>query len=832
MLVRRLVLAVLGSALVTVGIGGVVTAPVFAAGDANRAACPAATEAATGFRTFLPDCRAYELATPPYKEGAVVFTSGPAAVAADGSELIVGAGGAFAGAENFWWDGNRNSTIDAYLLRRTPTKWETSVITPPASTYPHSSLLTAAGDELGRTLWGLATTTQLFHEDLYMRRGDGTFSLIGPGVGPDVHNEPLESTTELAFAGASRDLRHQVFSIAAFSESLRAAAHGHSDLWPGDTTRAAAPSLYEYDYTGTPSAEPRLVGVKNKGRLVSNADAEVISECGTMLGAPSRADAYNAVSQTGDTTFFTALHQTATSECAEPSVDELYARVDGESTVAISEPSHADCEVCDTSPANRRSAHFAGAAADGSVVVFTTTQALVTGQEGTNLYVFKLNDSGASSPTGKIALISGAVANPEVQGVVRVSQDGSHVYFVAKAVLTGVNGEGTAPVAGADNLYVYEPDPENPSKSHVVFVATLLTPESEERLHNEEVEEQAKVEEKAEKAALAAEELALSRGESFVDALRIGFEVANAARSELVGTLGPTGTVATDTAVWQAENTRPVQLTDDGRFLVFLSSEPLTPGNESTVPQLFEYDAGHETLTRVSAGVAGSGNVKTFGQAPQLPRQTFNPADDITGASSHRAVTEDGARVFFTSAARLVGSEAAGSQNVYEYENGQLHIISDGSDSSRAEGSPTVTLFGVDGSGSNVFFLTATALVPEAAKNQVGLYDARVDGGYLPTGVAPSCQGDGCRGPSAAAPQLPSASSAVATPGDNAPPGTPESKSPGKQLTRHQKLLRAMKVCKRKPARLRAQCRKQAMRRFGPVHKSTNRRTFAKGPAR
>ena len=63
----------------------------------------------------------------------------------------------------------------------------------------------------------------------------------------------------------------------------------------------------------------------------------------------------------------------------------------------------------------------------------------------------------------------------EVQGVVRVSEDGSHVYFVAKGVLTASNREGHAPQAGAENLYVYEPDPALAGGFHTVFVATLLT---------------------------------------------------------------------------------------------------------------------------------------------------------------------------------------------------------------------------------------------------------------------------------------------------------------------------------------------------------------------
>ncbi len=42
-----------------------------------------------------------------------------------------------------------------------------------------------------------------------------------------------------------------------------------------------------------------------------------------------------------------------------------------------------------------------------------------------------------------------------MQGVVRISEDGSHVYFVARGVLaSNANAEGQTAVQGADNLYV------------------------------------------------------------------------------------------------------------------------------------------------------------------------------------------------------------------------------------------------------------------------------------------------------------------------------------------------------------------------------------------
>ncbi len=64
----------------------------------------------------------------------------------------------------------------------------------------------------------------------------------------------------------------------------------------------------------------------------------------------------------------------------------------------------------------------------------------------------------------------------DVENVVRVSKDGSHVYFIAHGVLAANRGanDQTA-LAGAHNLYVWQTDAEHPA-GHTRFVARLITP--------------------------------------------------------------------------------------------------------------------------------------------------------------------------------------------------------------------------------------------------------------------------------------------------------------------------------------------------------------------
>ena len=270
--------------------------------------------------------------------------------------------------------------------------------------------------------------------------------------------------------GTSRNFSHSVFVAFApgFAEK--------SELWPGDkTVGEVQPSLYEY--TEADKGEPRLVGVSNSGSVASVADGDLVSECGTYLGGPSE-NAYNAVSEGGTTVFFTALGHDY-SECSkvnpgvEPSVNELYARLDGGQadarTIAISEPSKADCGECELLPST--DAEFQGASLNGSKVFFTTAQHLLRDAgAGTNLYEYDFS----GPPEGRVTLLSaGDLVGAAVQRVVHVSEDGSHVYFIAKGVLTGNerNIYGSEPQKGGQNLYVYERDALHPG-GHLAFIAT------------------------------------------------------------------------------------------------------------------------------------------------------------------------------------------------------------------------------------------------------------------------------------------------------------------------------------------------------------------------
>ena len=547
-----------------------------------------------------------------------------------------------------------------------------------------------------------------------------------------------------------------------------------------------------------------------------------------MLGSGPEGSAYNAVSANGEAVFFTAQ------ECAGgPIVNELYMRASGEHTVAISEPAlpgDAAGECASNEPchdAQAKGGLFQGASENGQHVFFLSEQPLVNGAAavGMKLYEERLEGASVAEVIDISNLGAGAGLDPEVQGVVRVSENGERVYFVAKGKLTGsdmVAGrepEKSEPEEGADNLYVYEPDLTNPKRYRIQFISTLLAPGEEAAVKVEEVEEAGEVQEVAQTVAKAAFEEALSHEVPFGEAIEIYEEVEAHQKEVLSGTLGPSGSLAVDSSVWQVADRRPAQATPDGGFLVFLSSAELTAGDSSRVPQLFEYDASRESLVRASVGNGGvsSGNIGTFSNSPRIPEQTFNGVDPPTASDTGLAISDDGSSVFFDSAASLVPQAERGATNVYEYRLGGVYLVSSGNDTSSYENKPTAALVGIDSSGQNAFFLTANQLVPEYGETQMALYDAREEGGFPATKFQRGCAGETCRGSLGATLQSPIVGSTNQAGGGNQL--APTSKAVvgrSHALTRAQKLAKALRACHaRRRKRRRVACEAQARDRYG-----------------
>jgi hypothetical protein len=124
--------------------------------------------------------------------------------------------------------------------------------------------------------------------------------------------------------------------------------------------------------------------------------------------------------------------------------------------------------------------------------------------------------------------------------------------------------------------------------------------------------------------------------------------------------------------------------------------------------------------------------------------------------------------------------------NVFEWDDGSLHLISDAS----GKGSE---FDGTTPSGGDAFFSAWGQLVPPAVLGYAHLYDARVDGGF-PTEVAftNSCAGEICRPSGASSTTVsPSASASIGEGGVEPGSGPPRPKFTVAKITAAQRSLLA-----------------------------------------
>jgi hypothetical protein len=432
--------------------------PAVAAGEV----CPNAV-LRTGLSARLPDCRAYEMVTPPYKEGYKVEKPESSE---DGSALLGESLGTFAGSENTGQGvGNRvglERPLGAYGFVRSGSGWVTAALDPPSSLFP-TSFIAGWDPGDGSSLWYSETSSEQQASpkesglgQFVLRSADGSLAEVGPAFPPSTSPLSIEKSDfgQVAYEGATSDLSRVFFTQTAFH-------------WPYDPSPDGVSSLYEY--VGTNNAAPLLVGVSGGAGSTS-----VISKCGTTLaGGESRGDALGSLGVNGARVLFGAQ------ACgSSPPVNELFAREDNElpdaHTVAISEPSRADCAECDTEEGVLTSAGFLGASPGAAEVFFSTSQPLLGDDVTPNIYEYDFD-----APAGqRVVRVSGGdatVSNPvaNVQSVAGISHDGSHVYFVATGVLTTTpNSEGQTASEGVDNLYVFERDAQYPG-GRTAFIASV-----------------------------------------------------------------------------------------------------------------------------------------------------------------------------------------------------------------------------------------------------------------------------------------------------------------------------------------------------------------------
>jgi hypothetical protein len=751
----------------------------------------------------LPDCRAYETVSPTAKKGALLappFKGLFAQVAAGGERVIASSLTCFGGPLSC--TGDRVSKGPPFEFVRTGTGWQTQPLAPPAGTFELNSVWAYSPDR-GLVLYSSPVPSGA-SDEFYARQPNSAMEPIGPIA----ENRPY-TEAESVPKSATSDLSHIAYIT-------------KNSVWKYD--KGEAQGLYEY--VGRGNTHPLLVGVSG-----GQGSDDLISTCNTDLGSVTGGGLSQALSADGRVAFFTSeravggacVGGSGANEGVPVPVDEVFVRVGGEGpgahTLALSEPkapetlsstppdeacTSVECQKNITEQANWRDALFAGASEDGSRALFLSTQQLTdtasqdpsgdsatscassTGPHGCNLYLF---DQGAPAGQNLVDVSTGDSSGlgPEVQGVMAVSNDGTHVYFVAKGVLAGKNHENREPSPGAENLYLYERDSTHPT-GRTVFIATL--PGDEKPTPRNETPES----EQWHKEGIAA------------------------------------------------------SVTVHGGVLVFTSHGALT--TDATRPhgpaQVYRYDAESEQLLRVSIGVHGyndNGN-QGAGEARLAITGTV-----ITQARRGLSISSDGSIVFFQSPVGLTPGALNDvslnkglksndqAQNVYEWETqgkggciqptGCIHLITDGHDTSEGDGAgpmstaSSVELIGTDTSGENVFFTTADPLVPTDTDTELDIYDARIRGGY-PTPITPAeCEADACRPAPQEPPSLGQLGSLTFS-GSGNPlfqlPKPPPVKTKTAAQLRAEQLGRALRAChKLHNRKKRTACERTAHKKFGPM---------------
>jgi hypothetical protein len=690
----------------------------------------------------LPDCRAYEMASP--LGSSPIYSAFGSVNNNRVSENRGRAQGTFpsVSGDRFGYTSTFTPATSTnpgphYLSIRGQAGWSTENLVPPQSTESgdvclpliagYSADLSKAilADGLGQNSTfncgaddpPLVAGEPRGFQNVFVRDNEaGSYQLVNvtpPGVAPK----------DAWFQAGSADLSHVVFSEQAqltpeaVPVSPREAEEGVFDY-------------YEYSGGAVHLLTVLPDGSPTRGALVDN--VAFASTHGLFSTSPTYE---HAVSADGERVFW---------ETIEPRRIErdrpiaLYLRLNAAQPQSVvsgeecTEPSKACTVQIDASQAGGPGGGgaFQWASADGSEAFFTDdasaglTADTVPGS-GQNLYRYEVE-------TGQLTDVT-PVAEAGVLGVSGAGEDGAYLYFVAEADLTGAqeNSQGAKAQAGQPNLNLFH-------AGATTFIATL-------------------------------------------DA-------------------------SSDHTDWEP-NRATARVSPGGAFIGFDSTSPLTgyanspPEPEQCVEEnsprpcqeIFLYDAAQNELSCASCDSSG---------APPTGPAGISEREDLSSLNGgypnylQRNVT-DGGLVFFNTRSTLLPRDTNEISDVYEYADGQQHLISTGNSADPSY------FYDATPAGNNVFLITSQQLVRRDTDSGVSLYDARVDGGFPEPPPPVACETEeACHGPSS----LPTA---------NASPGTATFSGPGNEREPPAR-------CKKSFVRRHGHCVKQ--RHHKKRHKRSHRR--------
>jgi sugar lactone lactonase YvrE len=737
----------------------------------------------------LPDGRAFEMVSPPNKQGAPVEAltreGGIILASEDGSKLTYVVDGALG--ENV--EGNRSPEWQQVLATRGSSEWESQDIATPSS-----KAKGIAG--------GNAPEYQFFTPDLSTALDEpaepGPQPPLAPGVTQATPYLRDNSTTtylplvteantspgtqfggHLHFLSATPDLSHVVI---ASTVALTGPGSSHG--------------LYEWS-----GGQLQFVSVLPDG-TASTGEAE--------LGFFGRAVSH-AISDDGSRVFWSSKQENS-------GKGRLYMR-----DTARGQTIRLDAAKGVAEP-EASSAQFQTASSDGSRVFFTDKQRLTPestaepGQAQTagkpDLYECDIIEvtSKLSCDLKDLTVDHNEGGNATVQNLLLgVGGDGAAVYLVAQGVLAGnENGNGETAQVGKNNLYRLQYDG---SQWTTTFIATLSGDDSPEWEANNNVNT----------SFLTARVSPNGRYLAFMSAAPItGYDNVDVSSS--------------------AKGARDEEVYLYDSATASLRCVSCNPSGARPAGVLDTSESGEGLGLLVDRRKVWAELGKEHWLAGNIPGWT---AQTLASALLQSRYLSDDGRLYFNSPDRLVPAARNAKENVYQYEpsgvgscesptGGCVALLSGGSsdhESAFIEATPDA---------SSVFFVTQAQLLPQDTDTAFDIYDARECTASSPCLTPPPPPPGGCTSagtcrpasPPLQAPGGPSGSATFSGPGNAAP--LPASKQQGlksrvKPLTRAQKLAHALKACKKQHRKKkRKACQAHARKLYGPKVKAEGTTTGKK----
>jgi hypothetical protein len=536
--------------------------------------------------------RAYEMVTPLDSNGQDVSTSGgilETTASPDGEALLFMVWAALPGSK-------AGGILTANVSYRGTEEWQTDFLAPLQDPAPTGgSSVQFASQDMGKfVVQGPISpqpapgtgegTINLFHYEVATE----VFKPITVGTAPD----SLDTTSEAV--GASNDLSKVVFQYRGDASLVEGSEPNERQLYVWNEADGTVDIVGRHPGTNAPIAGQSYLGSFRYDR--------------------------NAISSDGSTIFFGALFGEDR---------KVLARIDGSETVDLTASQ-------ETVPDDEDgTAHFLFASDDGSVAYFisgeTLTDDAVGGPESADLYRYDLEARELTNLTVEPLGANGA----EVLGPVAASNDGSRIYFAARGVLAPGGEE------GANNVYMWTDD--GTPKGSIEFVAADVEPQTYEFSSFPSGKSTARTTADGSKLLFTSKQSLTGYP---TNSTTQGY-LYDAETGELsCVTCNPLAESSSANAELSTGGSGDVMamnrmLTADGSRVFFSSVERLTPEDEDSGKDVYEYETTTEQLTLLSSG-----------QSNQPSR-------------FHDAST-DGRDVFFSTRDALVPIDTNENMNVYD----------------------------------------------------------------------------------------------------------------------------------------------------------------------